>query len=52
VRSLRDPEVISDILEYADMDRPGAIIRRVLMNPALYPSLGILFKKMVASYFK
>lgn len=52
VRSLRDPEVISDILEYADMDRPGAIIRRVLLNPALYPSLGILFKKMVASYFK
>jgi len=52
VRSLCDPGVISDILEYADMDRPGTIIRRVLRNPALYPALGILFKKMVASYFK
>jgi geranylgeranyl reductase family protein len=52
VRSLCDPGVISDILEYADMDRPGTIIRRVLRNPALYLALGILFKKMVASYFK
>jgi flavin-dependent dehydrogenase len=52
VHSLRDPGVIRDILQYADMDRPGTIIRRVLGNPALYPALGILFKKMVASYFK
>jgi flavin-dependent dehydrogenase len=52
VRSLCDPGVISDILEYADMDRPGTIIRRVMRNPALYPALGILFKKMVTSYFK
>jgi flavin-dependent dehydrogenase len=52
VRSLCAPGVINDILKYADMDRPGAIIRRILQNPALYPSLGILFKKMVASYFK
>jgi flavin-dependent dehydrogenase len=52
VRSLRDPGVISDILQYADMDRPGAIIRRVLRNPDLYPVVGILFRKMVTSYFK
>jgi flavin-dependent dehydrogenase len=52
VRSLCDPGVISDILEYGDMDRPGTIIRRVLRNPALYPAFGILFRKMVASYFK
>jgi geranylgeranyl reductase family protein len=52
IRSLCKPGVISDILEYADMDRPGTIIRRVLRNPDLYPALGILFKKMVASYFK
>jgi digeranylgeranylglycerophospholipid reductase len=52
VQILNDPDVISDICEYADMDRPGAIFRRIMRNPKIYPVLGILFKKTVANFFK
>jgi digeranylgeranylglycerophospholipid reductase len=52
VQILNDPGVIRDIMEYADMDRPGAIFRRILQNPKVYPVLGILFKKAVANILK
>jgi digeranylgeranylglycerophospholipid reductase len=52
VQALNDPGVIHDILRYSDMDRPGAVFRRILRNPAVYPVLGILLKKTVANFFK
>lgn len=52
VRALNDPSVREDILTYGDMDRPGAIIRRILKNPKMYPVLGILFKSGVRQFIK
>jgi flavin-dependent dehydrogenase len=52
VRALNDPSVREDILAYGDMDRPGAIIRRILKNPKMYPVLGILFKSGVRQFIK
>jgi digeranylgeranylglycerophospholipid reductase len=52
VQMLNDPDVIRDIREYADMDRPGAIFRRILRNPKIYPVLGILFRNAVTNFFK
>jgi digeranylgeranylglycerophospholipid reductase len=52
VQALNDPGMVRDILRYSDMDRPGAIFRRIMRNPAVYPILGILLKKSVANFFK
>jgi digeranylgeranylglycerophospholipid reductase len=52
VRALNTPEIIRDIAEYADMDRPEAIVSRLVRNPKLYPVLGILLGQTVASFFK
>lgn len=52
VRALNDPSIREDILAYGDMDRPGAIIRRILKNPKMYPVLGILFKSGVRQFIK
>jgi digeranylgeranylglycerophospholipid reductase len=52
VQAINDPDVVRDILRYADMDRPGAVFRRILRKPAVYPVLGILLTKTVANFFK
>lgn len=52
IRALNDPSVREDILAYGDMDRPGAILRRILKNPKMYPVLGILFKSGVRQVIK
>jgi geranylgeranyl reductase family protein len=44
VQLFNDPAIIGDICRYGDMDRPGAIIRRLLRNPNAVPALGILLK--------
>jgi digeranylgeranylglycerophospholipid reductase len=35
VRALNTPSILRTIEEYGDMDRPGALIKRLLVNPAL-----------------
>jgi digeranylgeranylglycerophospholipid reductase len=52
VQALNTPEIIRDIAEFADMDRPEAIISRILRNPKIYPVLGILLKQAVTNFFK
>lgn len=52
VRALNDPGIVREIEEFGDMDRPGTIARRLLANPRIYPIIGILFGKAVASFFK
>ncbi|HON81372.1 MAG TPA: NAD(P)/FAD-dependent oxidoreductase [Methanoregulaceae archaeon] len=41
---LDDPATRAEICRYGDMDRPGAIIRRLLRNPKVVPVLGILLR--------
>ncbi len=42
-RALDDPDLIRTIVEHGDMDRPGTLIRRLALKPALVRAMGILF---------
>ncbi|MCK8519437.1 geranylgeranyl reductase family protein [Methanoculleus sp. 7T] len=42
-RALNNPDVIETIVRHGDMDRPGALIRRLALKPALIRAMGILF---------
>ncbi|MDD5141987.1 NAD(P)/FAD-dependent oxidoreductase [Methanoregula sp.] len=42
VRALDDPGLIRTIEEYGDMDRPSAVVKRLLLNPATLRLLGPL----------
>ena len=42
-RALNDPDLIETIVEYGDMDRPGALLRKLALKPALARAMGILF---------
>jgi geranylgeranyl reductase family protein len=35
IRALNDPDIIRTIIAYGDMDRPGVLVRKLLMKPAL-----------------
>ncbi|WP_317065168.1 NAD(P)/FAD-dependent oxidoreductase [Methanoculleus caldifontis] len=42
-RALNDEDLIATIVEHGDMDRPGALLRRLALKPALARAMGILF---------
>lgn len=42
-RALNDPDLIATIVEHGDMDRPGALLRKLALKPALVRAMGILF---------
>ena len=42
-RALNDPDLIEMIVEHGDMDRPGTLIRKLALKPALVRAMGILF---------
>lgn len=42
-RALNDPDLIETIIEHGDMDRPGALIRRLALKPALVRAMGVFF---------
>ena len=42
-RALNDPDLIETIIEHGDMDRPGALIRRLALKPALVRAMGVVF---------
>lgn len=46
-RALNDPDLIETIVEHGDMDRPGTLIRKLALKPALIRSMGILFTSSV-----
>jgi geranylgeranyl reductase family protein len=52
IAALGDPAICEDIVRLGDMDRPGALIRRLLMRPSLYHLLGILIKTGVCRIYK
>jgi flavin-dependent dehydrogenase len=52
IAALGDPAICEDIVRLGDMDRPGALIRRLLMRPSLYHLLGILIKTEVCRIYK
>lgn len=42
--SLRDPDIVREIVEHGDMDRPAALVRRLGMNPRVIRAAGILLR--------
>jgi digeranylgeranylglycerophospholipid reductase len=42
--ALRAPEIVREIVEYGDMDRPAALIRHLGMNPRVIRAAGILLR--------
>ncbi|MDN5340976.1 MAG: hypothetical protein PWQ30_2085 [Euryarchaeota archaeon] len=42
-RALNDPDLIATIVEHGDMDRPGTLLRKLALKPALARAMGILF---------
>jgi digeranylgeranylglycerophospholipid reductase len=52
IRTLHDPALKADILEYGDMDRPGVLLGKIMKNPKIYPVLGILLRSGVRHFIK
>jgi len=42
--ALRDPDIIREIVEHGDMDRPATLIRRLGMNPRVLRAAGLLLR--------
>jgi geranylgeranyl reductase family protein len=51
IRALNDPEILSAIVRYGDMDRPGVLVQQLLKKPALLRILAPLLKSGVRSLF-
>lgn len=47
-RVMNEKEMASDIIKYGDMDRPGRIVKKMALNPAIYRVAG----KVLGSGFK
>ena len=39
VQALKEPSLLAAIVEHGDMDRPGGLIKKLLLNPAMIPVL-------------
>jgi flavin-dependent dehydrogenase len=44
LQALNDPEIISAIVRYGDMDRPGVLVRKLMRNPAMLSCMGPLIR--------
>jgi digeranylgeranylglycerophospholipid reductase len=49
IRALNDPEILSTIVQYGDMDRPGMLVKKLLKKPALLALIGPLLKSGIRS---
>jgi flavin-dependent dehydrogenase len=44
IRALNDPDILSTIVRYGDMDRPGVLVKKLLWNPAMLHCMGPLIR--------
>ena len=44
IRALNDPEILSAIVQYGDMDRPGVLAKKLMSNPAMLSCMGPLIR--------
>jgi geranylgeranyl reductase family protein len=51
IRALNDPEIRSLIVQHGDMDRPGALVKKLLANPAMIHVLKPLIRSGIRSLF-
>jgi len=51
VRTLNDPAIIDTIVQYGDMDRPGPLVRNLMLQPRVLAALGSLLRPGFLSLF-
>jgi geranylgeranyl reductase family protein len=51
VQALGEPSLLSAIVEHGDMDRPGALVKKLLFNPAIISVLKPLIRSGLRSLF-
>ncbi len=52
IRALNDPDIIRTIVEYGDMDRPGVLVRKLLLKPAFLRCAAPLLRTGLQSLFQ
>jgi flavin-dependent dehydrogenase len=51
IHALSDPEIIRTIEEYGDMDRPSALVKKLLVRPGVIRLIGPLVKTGLKAFF-
>ncbi|MDO9035081.1 MAG: NAD(P)/FAD-dependent oxidoreductase [Methanoregula sp.] len=51
VQAIKEPSILAAIVEHGDMDRPGKLIKNLLLNPAMIPLLKPLILSGIRSFF-
>lgn len=51
IRALNNPSILSTIEEHGDMDRPGALVKRLLVNPSILRLAGPLMQAGLHTLF-
>lgn len=51
VQALKDPSILSAIIEHGDMDRPGVLVKKLLFNPSMINVLKPLIMSGIRSFF-
>jgi digeranylgeranylglycerophospholipid reductase len=51
IRALNDPGILSTIVQYGDIDRPGVLVKQLFKKPALLRILAPMLKSGVRSLF-
>jgi geranylgeranyl reductase family protein len=51
IRALKDPDIMDTIVKYGDMDRPGSLIKRLLLKPAILRCAAPLIRSGLQSLF-
>jgi digeranylgeranylglycerophospholipid reductase len=51
IRALSDPEVVRTIVAYGDMDRPGVLVKKLLLKPAILRCAAPLLRSGLLSLF-
>ena len=52
VRALDDPQILSTIVQFGDMDRPGELVKKLMLNPGIIRHLGPLLLSGIRSFFR
>jgi len=52
VRALDDPQILSTIVQFGDMDRPGELVKKLMLNPGIIRHLGPLLSSGIRSFFR
>jgi geranylgeranyl reductase family protein len=52
VRALNDPAILSTIVQHGDMDRPGELVKKLMLKPAIIRCLGPLLSSGIRSFFR